>query len=74
MNLCSQYKATSFSLLLFILRKIMEKSGYILAFLLNLLTLIATAATPQQNVTVVLDWFINPNHAPLFVAKEYGFF
>lgn len=25
-------------------------------------------------LTVVLDWFLNPDHAPLFVAKHYGFF
>ncbi len=25
-------------------------------------------------LTVVLDWFINPNHAPLLVAQEKGFF
>ena len=25
-------------------------------------------------MTVLLDWFVNPDHAPLFVAKEMGFF
>ena len=28
----------------------------------------------SDNVTVVLDWFINPDHGPLFVALEKGFF
>lgn len=28
----------------------------------------------NQKLTVVLDWFANPSHAPLFVAKEKGFF
>lgn len=27
-----------------------------------------------QRLTVVLDWFINPNHAPLLLAKERGLF
>ncbi len=32
----------------------------------------ATAA--NEKVTVLLDWFVNPDHAPLFVALEKGFF
>lgn len=28
----------------------------------------------QESLIVVLDWFINPNHAPLFVAQQEGFF
>ena len=31
-------------------------------------------ANQQKNLIVVLDWFINPNHAPLFVAEQEGFF
>jgi len=27
-----------------------------------------------KKVTVFLDWFVNPDHAPLFVALEKGFF
>lgn len=27
-----------------------------------------------QSLTVILDWFANPNHAPLFVAQQQGFF
>lgn len=27
-----------------------------------------------EKLTVLLDWFANPNHAPLFVAKDRGFF
>ena len=27
-----------------------------------------------HKLTVVLDWFINPNHAPIFVAEQEGFF
>jgi len=27
-----------------------------------------------QNITVALDWYINPDHAPLLVAENQGFF
>lgn len=33
----------------------------------------ASAATPQK-LTVVLDWFPNPDHAPLIIAKQQGYF
>ncbi len=28
----------------------------------------------QTRITVLLDWFLNPDHAPLIVAKEKGYF
>ncbi len=34
----------------------------------------AIAAPEQEKVTVLLDWFVNPDHAPLFVALEKGYF
>jgi putative hydroxymethylpyrimidine transport system substrate-binding protein len=27
-----------------------------------------------QKITVILDWFVNPDHAPLIVAQQQGFF
>ncbi|MGB6976803.1 MAG: ABC transporter substrate-binding protein [Gammaproteobacteria bacterium] len=27
-----------------------------------------------EKVTVILDWFVNPDHAPLFVAQEQGYY
>lgn len=33
-----------------------------------------TPATAAEKMTVLLDWFVNPDHAPLIVAKEKGFF
>lgn len=27
-----------------------------------------------QKISLILDWFINPDHAPLFVAEHYDFF
>src|SRR5579885_995668 len=35
---------------------------------------VALPAAAQEKLTVLLDWFINPDHAPLIVAKEAGFF
>jgi putative hydroxymethylpyrimidine transport system substrate-binding protein len=31
-------------------------------------------AQPLKKVTVILDWFVNPDHAPLFVAQQQGYF
>ena len=31
-------------------------------------------ATAGQKITVLLDWFVNPDHAPLFVALDKGYF
>lgn len=33
-----------------------------------------TPAAAAEKMTVLLDWFVNPDHAPLIVAKEKGFF
>lgn len=40
---------------------------FILMSVLNL----SAAAKP---LTIILDWFVNPDHAPLFVAKQQGYF
>lgn len=42
-----------------------------IAALVGLLALPAAAA---DKMTVVLDWFVNPDHAALVVAREHGFF
>jgi putative hydroxymethylpyrimidine transport system substrate-binding protein len=31
-------------------------------------------AKELQPVTIVLDWFVNPQHAPIIIAQEHGFF
>ncbi|MFC3677322.1 ABC transporter substrate-binding protein [Ferrovibrio xuzhouensis] len=43
------------------------------AFLAAILLLPATASA-HDKLTVVLDWFVNPDHAPLVVAKNAGIF
>jgi putative hydroxymethylpyrimidine transport system substrate-binding protein len=34
----------------------------------------ALPATAAEPMTVLLDWFVNPDHAPLIVARQKGFF
>ena len=36
--------------------------------------LIASPAAAADRFTVLLDWFVNPDHGPLFVAQELGEF
>lgn len=37
-------------------------------------TLWAATNKNLQPLTIILDWFVNPQHAPIIVAKEKGFF
>jgi len=37
------------------------------------LTFSATASASTK-LTVLLDWFMNPDHAPLVIAQENGYF
>ena len=34
----------------------------------------ATPAVAQDRLTLLLDWFVNPNHAPIVLAEELGYF
>ncbi len=38
------------------------------------LILVAAPASAAEKLTVILDWFVNPDHGPLFVALERGEF
>jgi putative hydroxymethylpyrimidine transport system substrate-binding protein len=44
------------------------------ALLLALLTLGIAPARAADKLTVLLDWFVNPDHGPLIVAEEKGYF
>lgn len=46
----------------------------ILAFLALTLSLAAGPARAADDLKVLLDWFVNPDHAPLIVAKHAGYF
>ncbi|MDH3236808.1 MAG: ABC transporter substrate-binding protein, partial [Alphaproteobacteria bacterium] len=48
------------------------RSIFALVFLLSALN--GAPASALDKLTLVLDWSINPDHAPLYVAKEMGFF
>ena len=39
-----------------------------------LLALLAAPAAAQDRMTLILDWFVNPDHAPIIVAQERGYF
>lgn len=42
---------------------------------LTLLALLAaTPAAAQDEMTVMLDWFVNPDHGPIIIAQEQGYF
>ena len=34
----------------------------------------SSTAFAADKLVILLDWFVNPDHAPLIVAKEKGFF
>ncbi|CAG35231.1 conserved hypothetical protein [Desulfotalea psychrophila LSv54] len=34
----------------------------------------STSAMAREKVTLLLDWFVNPDHAPIFIALEKGYF
>lgn len=39
-----------------------------------LLLLASVPASAAERLTLVLDWFVNPDHGPLVIAREKGFF
>ncbi len=41
---------------------------------LGLALLLAGPASAADRLTLVLDWFVNPDHAPIYVALERGYF
>ncbi len=38
------------------------------------LSLLAAPAMAQDKMTLLLDWFVNPDHGPIIVADELGYF
>ncbi|MEM8979977.1 MAG: ABC transporter substrate-binding protein [Pseudomonadota bacterium] len=43
-------------------------------FLTALALFAATPAMAQDKMTLLLDWFINPDHGPILIAEENGYF
>jgi putative hydroxymethylpyrimidine transport system substrate-binding protein len=46
----------------------------LLALNLSILSAMAGPVAAQEKLTVLLDWFVNPDHGPLYVAEENGYF
>ncbi len=44
-------------------------STFFIAMILNI-----SSATGAEKLTVFLDWFVNPDHAPLVIAESQGYF
>jgi putative hydroxymethylpyrimidine transport system substrate-binding protein len=52
----------------------MKKVRALLCALIMLLTLLSGTVFAQEKLTVMLDWFPNIDHLPLYVAQEKGIF
>ncbi len=52
----------------------MKKCALLLLLLCSALLASGSRVQAAEKLTVLLDWFINPDHAPLYVALEKGFF
>ncbi|MEM8754780.1 MAG: ABC transporter substrate-binding protein, partial [Pseudomonadota bacterium] len=39
-----------------------------------LAALIAAPAAAADKMTLILDWFVNPDHGPIILAEEKGYF
>ena len=52
------------------------KHKYLIVFFIvaALLGGVSNTLGASEKMTVVLDWFVNPDHGPLFIALEKGFF
>lgn len=55
----------------------MSNNNKSLVFILTLMILAlfsAGSASAGEKITLLLDWFVNPDHAPIIVAQEMGYF
>ncbi len=52
----------------------MRKLSILLLILALQPVLFSASAQAAEKLTVLLDWFVNPDHGPLIVAREKGFF
>ncbi|GAB4264341.1 MAG: ABC transporter substrate-binding protein [Deferrisomatales bacterium] len=55
-------------------RRLVEAGIVWLVVWAGILGAFPASAAGAQKVTVLLDWFVNPDHAPLIVAVEKGYF
>jgi putative hydroxymethylpyrimidine transport system substrate-binding protein len=52
----------------------MKKNTILSAIALATTLLSATTQAETKKLTLMLDWFVNPNHGPIVIAKERGYF
>ncbi|SIS67175.1 ABC transporter substrate-binding protein [Neptunomonas antarctica] len=52
----------------------MKKNIILAALALASSLLSVTAQADTKTLTLMLDWFVNPNHGPVIIAKERGYF
>jgi putative hydroxymethylpyrimidine transport system substrate-binding protein len=38
------------------------------------LLVVSTQSVAADKMTLILDWFINPDHGPIIIAEENGYF
>jgi putative hydroxymethylpyrimidine transport system substrate-binding protein len=43
-------------------------------YLTLILAFLAAPAMAQDKMTLILDWFVNPDHGPIILAEELGYF
>lgn len=56
------------------IKKIFMCALFCLTVLFATISQAAESPSHRQKIRVLLDWFANPDHAPLFVAENQGFF
>ncbi|MDC1208557.1 ABC transporter substrate-binding protein [Litorivicinus sp.] len=51
-----------------------DLNRFISVVTLIFVTTLSSVTARAESITVLLDWFVNPDHAPLIVAKQRGLF
>lgn len=52
----------------------LKKNKFISAIALAASAFTFNVSAGEKNLTLMLDWFVNPNHGPIVIAKERGYF
>jgi putative hydroxymethylpyrimidine transport system substrate-binding protein len=52
----------------------MKKNTIVTVLVLTFSLLSTTTRAETKTLTLMLDWFVNPNHGPVIIAKQRGYF